>query len=139
MRSVRGLIPPHLRQRVDTLRVLNQMLADCLPVDCCHHCSVAGIHDGTLILVCESPAWRSRIHFYSERIIRHFKCLDNAAPTRIRMRVGRPEPPRREPRRRGAAGQPPAATARALAELAAETDDPALAASLRRLAGRGGG
>lgn len=137
MRSLRGVIPSHLRQRTDTLAVLDHLLAECLPADCLAHCRVAGIQDDTLVLIADSPAWRSRIHFSASRIIDHFNRLDKLTLSRLRVRVGRPEPPMRRSRGRPPGGEPPPATARALAELADEVDDPDLGASLRRLASRG--
>lgn len=137
MRSLGSLIPSHLRQRVATLRTLDELLADCLPTDCRSHCRAGGITDGSLVLVCDSPAWRSRIHFYSDHILKHFNRLDNISISRVKVRVGRPEAPQRPPPQRPAGGRPPAATARALDELADDTEDPALADTLRRLARHG--
>jgi len=138
MRNLRGVIPSHLRQRVDTLGVLDQWLSGCLPADCRPHCKVSGLDGDTLVLVTDSPAWRSRIHFLGENIIRHFNRLDKLSIERIRVRVARAQPAARPhapstPRRSGVCA-PPATAARALEELATEVDDEALAASLRRLA-----
>jgi hypothetical protein len=136
MRNLRGVIPSHLRQRADTLGVLDQWLTGCLPADCRPHCRVSGMDGDTLVLVADSPAWRSRIHFLGDSIIRHFQRLDKLAIERVRVRVGPAQPPARPRARRSGITEPPAAAARALEELATEVDDEVLAASLRRLARR---
>lgn len=137
MRSLRGVIPSHLRQRVATLAVLEQLLTECLPTDCRRHCRVAGVEGDTLILVADSPAWRSRIHFSARQIIGHFNQLDKFSLTRLRIRVGRPDPEAPPHRGRMPGDEPSAGVARAFEQLAAEVDDQRLAASLRRLAARG--
>jgi len=136
VRDLRGIIPGHLRKRVDTSRMLDGMLADCIPADCARHAAIAGIEAGTLVLISDSPAWRTRLHFYSDRIIAHFNRVDGIALTRVKVRVGHTAPPGPPRRRRGGPAGPPAETARALGQLAASIDDEDLAAALRRLAQR---
>lgn len=137
MRSLRGVIPSHLRQRIATLAVLEQLLTECLPADCRSHCRVAGIDGETLILIADSPAWRSRIHFSARQIIGHFNQLDKFSLTRLKIRVGRPEPEGPPRRRRTPGDEPSPAVARGFEQLADEVDDEHLAQSLRRLAARG--
>jgi len=137
MRNLRGVVPSHLRERSDTLAVLDRLLDECLPPDCRRHCRVGGIQDETLTLVVDSPAWRSRLHFLSSTIIGHFNRLDKLTLSRIRIHVARPAPltrprPVREPLK-----GPPAETARALRGLADDVDEPSLARALHRLAERG--
>ena len=138
MRDLCGVIPSHLRRRADALGELDHHLARCLPAECRPHCRVAGVEGNTLILITDSPVWRSRIHFLAPEIIRYFGEIDKRAIERLRVRVGVPEhaKPRRE-RRPPARVRPPAAAARALAGLADTVDDASLARSLRRLAARG--
>lgn len=134
MKSIRGTIPAHIRQQVTRLRVLEDALQDCLPAECCNHCRVAGIFGETLLLVADSPAWRSRLHFYSDRIISHFSDLGKSPVHRVRIRVTpaagvRTPAPRRDPPLR----LPPDA-ARGFASLARDTDDRDLRRALERLA-----
>lgn len=140
MRALHGAIPAHVLQRVGLLRALDAALRDCLPADCGAHCRATGLADGTLFLVADSPVWRTRLHFHSPKIIRHFNRLGKFPVSRVKIRVGHgPEPPApaREP---GPARTLPPSTARALRALADETGDPELQRALRRLArhGRGG-
>lgn len=136
MKRLSGAIPEHIAQRIAGLRALDAALRECLPADCAAHCRAAGISDGTLHLVTDSPAWRARLHFYSSRIINQISGLGKSPVSRVRIRVARPEaaspgPPGRE----GAAGIPDDA-ARGLAALARDTDDAELRAVLDRLASR---
>ncbi len=139
MKSIRGTIPAHIRQQVTHLRVLEDALRDCLPAECCSHCRVAGIFGETLLLVADSPAWRSRLHFYTDRIISHFNHLGKSPVHRVRIRVtagsGIQSPaPRRDPPLRL-----PAEAARGFASLARDTDDRDLRRALERLASRSAG
>jgi len=138
MKSIRGTIPAHIRQQVTHLRVLEDALRDCLPADCCSHCRVAGIFGETLLLVADSPAWRSRLHFYSDRIISHFSNLGKSPVHRVRIRVAagagiQPQPPapRCDPPLRL-----PAQAAQGFASLARATEDRDLRKALERIAQR---
>jgi hypothetical protein len=134
MKSIRGTIPAHIRQQVAQLRVLEDGLQDCLPAECCTHCRVAGIHGETLLLVADSSAWRSRLHFYTDRIISHFSHLGKPPVHRIRIRVAggkSVQPP--APRRDAPLRLPPEA-ARGFASLARDTEDRELRRALERLA-----
>lgn len=138
MKSIRGTIPAHIRQQVTQLRVLEDALRDCLPAECCNHCRVAGIFGETLLLVADSPAWRSRLHFYTDRIISHFSHLDKSPVHHVRIRVTagtgiQPPAPRRDPPLRL-----PAEAARGFASLARDTEDRDLRRALERLASRSG-
>lgn len=136
MKRLGGAIPEHIAQRAAALRALDAALRECLPPDCASHCRAAGITDGTLHLVADSPAWRARLHFHSPEIIRHISGLGKSPVSRISIRVGRPEAPgpaRKGPR--GERGIPPEA-ARGLASLAGETADPGLRDVLERLSRR---
>lgn len=140
MRPLNGAIPAHILQRVGLLRALDEALHDCLPGECSAHCRATGLVDGTLYLVADSPVWRARLHFYSNRIIRHFNRLGKFPVTRVKIRVGHalePPPVRHAP---GPERTLPAASARALRLLADTTEDAELQRALRRLArhGRGG-
>lgn len=139
MRALHGAIPAHILQRVGLLRALDEALRDCLPAECSAHCRATGLADGTLYLVADSPVWRARLHFYSNRIIRHFNRLGKFSLARVKIRVAHGlEPPRVE-REPGPARTLPAASARALRSLADEAGDPELARALRRLARHGRG
>ncbi|MDZ7786849.1 MAG: DUF721 domain-containing protein [Halofilum sp. (in: g-proteobacteria)] len=134
MKSIRGTIPAHIRQQVTQLRVLEDALRDCLPAECCNHCRVAGIFGETLLLVADSPAWRSRLHFYSDRIISHFSHLGKSPVHRVRIRVAagtgiQPPASRCDPPLRL-----PAEAAQGFASLARDTEDRDLRKALERLA-----
>ncbi|MDX1609498.1 MAG: DUF721 domain-containing protein [Halofilum sp. (in: g-proteobacteria)] len=138
MKPVRGALPPRIVQRIAALRELEEILRDCLPAECCAHCRVARLEAGTLHLVADSSPWRARLHFYSNRIIRHFNRLGKFPVTGIQVRVGRPAMPVGAPSGRPGPRPVPVPTARAFEQLASETDDPDLTRALRRLAGRRG-
>ncbi len=138
MKSIRGTIPAHIRQQVTQLRVLEDGLRDCLPAECCNHCRVAGIFGETLLLVADSPAWRSRLHFYTDRIICHFTHMAKFPVQHVKIRVTagtgvQPPQPRRDPPLRL-----PAEAARGFASLARDTDDRDLRRALERLAAHAG-
>jgi hypothetical protein len=137
MKQLPGAVPAHIQQRVLTLRALDQALQDCLPAECHAHCRAAGLSDGTLYLVTDSPAWHTRLRFHSDRIISHVSQLGKSHVRRLELRVSRSlEPP--APRvHAGPARQIPAGSARAFAALAEETSDADLRAVLERLARRG--
>lgn len=137
MKRLSGAIPEHIAQRIAGLKALDAALGECLPADCAAHCRAAGLADGTLHIVTDSPAWRSRLHFYSGRIINHIRRLGKSPVTRVQIRVARPEPPPRAQRGTGDGRPVPPEAARALASLARETADPELRAVLERLARRG--
>lgn len=134
MKSIRGSIPAHIVQRVSRLRVLEEALRDCVPAECCAHCRVAGTEGDALLLVADSPAWRSRLHFYSDRIISHFNGLGKSAVQRVRIRVAADSGIDAPRQRRDPPLRMPATTARGFAALAQETEDPALRSALQRLA-----
>lgn len=139
MKSIRGTIPAHIHQQITRLRVLEDALRDCLPAECCNHCRVAGIFGETLLLVTDSPVWRSRLRFYTDRIISHFRHVDKSRVQHVRIRVTagtaiQPPAPRRDPPLRL-----PADAARGFASLASDTEDHDLRRALERLASRAGG
>jgi len=134
MKRLSGTIPEHIAQRVAALRALDAALSECLPADCAAHCQAAGLSDGTLHLVADSPAWRARLHFFSSRIINQISRLGKFHVSRISIRVGRPQQRDAAPAgtRRGRSIPPEAA--RGLASLARETTEPELRSVLERLA-----
>lgn len=137
MKRLGGAIPDHITARIARLRPLDAALRECLPTDCAAHCRVAGINQGTLHVIADSPAWRARIRFHSAVIIKQVNRLSNSPVERVEVRVGRPEAPSRPPApKRRQPGVPPSA-ARGFASLAAETDDEDLRRVLQRLAQSG--
>ncbi|MEF8833918.1 MAG: DUF721 domain-containing protein [Halofilum sp. (in: g-proteobacteria)] len=134
MKSIRGTIPAHIRKQVTHLRVLEDALRDCLPAECCNHCRVAGIFGATLLLVADSPAWRSRLHFYSDRIIGHFKDMGKSPVHQVRIRVAPGVELQSPAPRRDAPLRLPPEAARGFASLARDTEDPELRRALERLA-----
>ena len=138
MRNLRGVIPTHLRRRASALGELDRHLGECLPPDCREHCRVAAVAGDTLILLADSPGWRSRVHFLAPEIIRHFRRVAKPEIAHLRVRVDRTTVPLQRPRIPVMRALPSAADARALGALADDVDEPELAAALRRLARRGG-
>lgn len=139
MKRLPGAFPAHIQQRVLTLRLLDQALRECLPAECHAHCRAAGLSDGTLYVATDSPAWRTRLRFYSSQIISHVSRLGKLPVTRLELRVSRAlEPPVRH-RQAGPPRTIPDSSARAFAALAQDTPDAGLRAVLERLARRGDG
>lgn len=132
-----GAVPAHIQQRVLTLRLLDQALRDCLPAECHAHCRAAGLSDGILYLATDSPAWRTRLRFHSDRIISHVRGLGKFPVTRLELRVSRSLEPPVARTHAGPARAIPASSARAFGALAQETSDSGLRAVLERLARRG--
>lgn len=137
MKPVRGALPPRILQQISILSRIEEILQECLPAACRPHCRASRLEDGTLYLVADSAAWRARLHFHSAGIIRHFKRLGKFPVEHVRVRVGRLTEIRHPERTRQAPSPIPATTARALALLADETDEPGLRSALKRLATRG--
>ena len=136
MKRLSGAIPEHIAQRVTALRALDAVLQDVLPPDCAAHCRCAGIAGDTLHLVADSPAWRARLHFYSDRIIKQISRLRKSPVTRISIRVGAPRAERKTGERPEPKRRIPVDAAAGLASLAAKTEDEALRAVLERLSTR---
>lgn len=137
MKRLRGAIPAHILQRVTTLRLLDDALRECIPRQCHGHYRAAGLSGGTLLLLADSPAWRTRLRFHSTQIINHVTELGKFPVTRVKIRVSSAL---EAPPRNAGGGQPrtiPAASARAFGSLARETEDDALRGALERLARHG--
>lgn len=137
MKRLPGAVPAHILQRVMTLRLLDEALRDCLPAECHGHCRAGGLSGGTLRLVADSPAWRTRLRFHSSRIISHISQLGNLPVKRVEIRVSRAMEPPRRTTHPGPPRSMPADSARAFGALAADTPDPELRQVLERLARRG--
>jgi len=134
MKRLDSSIPGHIAQRVAALHLVDDALRACLPAECCAHCHAAGLTDGVLHLVADSPAWRARLHFYSRRIISHFSRLGKPRVESIRIRVGYAARAGAPAREMGPPRSIPPDTARALRSLADEVTDEDLRAALERVA-----
>ncbi len=134
MKRLGGAIPEHLAARIARLRPLDAALRESLPTDCAAHCRAAGISQGTLRIIADSPAWRARIQFHSRSIVKQINRLSNSTVERVDVRVGRPEAPGRPPTPKRRRPGIPASAARGFASLAAQTDDDDLRRALERLA-----
>lgn len=139
MHDIRGAIPSHLRARLKRQRALDAVLAQCIPADWKLHCTAAVLQSGELVIVVDSPAWRSRIHLHSEQIINHFNRLDNLFVERVKVRCAPVRAPGRLEARRPARPNLPPEAARDLASLAGTIDDRELSGVLERLARHGTG
>ncbi len=115
------------------LRELTQQLHRSLPADMRPHCEVANLRGNTLVLIADSPAWASRLRYLSKGILRQVASNHKRPPQRLQVRIApiQPTAPRSQPARRLSPE-----SASALKQLAESTDDPLLAASLRKLASR---
>jgi hypothetical protein len=102
----------------------------CLPPPLDSHCLHATLHEGTLTLVTESPAWASRLRFFAPEIS-HALGGDYGRISACRVRV-RPQVVAAEHRE----GAPTLsqATVDHLLQAAAGAQDGAIAQALRRLA-----
>jgi hypothetical protein len=108
-----------------------------LPADLIDRCRQVSLDDGCLTLVTSSPVWSSRLRFLLPQIIEDLNA-DGLAIHRGDVRVvpvelsGAMTPERTTPALTPQASQ-------CLRQAAAAVSDPALAASLERLASRGSG
>ena len=106
-----------------------------LPENLASQCRVAGLADGRLKLVCDSPAWAARVRFQGARLVQQLTRNGSVTVRTVQVRVlptaeNRPEPLARRARMT-------AENARLLRQTAEAIADPNLARALARLAGRG--
>ena len=70
MKTLGSILDPGLLARSKNLDALSHLLMQLLPLECSGHFQVASIRQRSLILVCESPAWATRLRQLSPEIIR---------------------------------------------------------------------
>lgn len=88
----RGL--PRLLQQAQRLQELTQTLVEALPPSVGEHCRVGNVASDTLTLVTDSPAWSTRLRFYTPAILAHFRQRHGLDLRSVRVRVRPPETPR---------------------------------------------
>lgn len=125
-----------LFQNVQFLKKINTLISESASAKLAPHCFAAGIRDRQLIIVVDSPAWATRLHFEQNAIIQRVRQQPELGTlTGIQIKV-RPKDTR------------PVNVVRRTAPLSSETtaeikacadkiDDPKLAGALRRLAEHG--
>ena len=121
-----------LLQQSQRLLHLTRTLQEHLPEPLNRHCTVANIHNDSLVLLTDSPVWSSRLRFHAPALLRELERRHAVHLTSVRIRINppeqvRPAAPSRKP-------QMSATTADLLRQVASTLDDPALGAALRRLA-----
>ena len=68
MQSLGKFVPTNLINKAALLRLLNQLLLDCVPTELIGHVEVASLHHAELTLVTHSPAWASKLRYSAEDI-----------------------------------------------------------------------
>ena len=66
----------HLHQLVDhcsQLRRLTRLVREFLPAPLNQHCQVANIRDQQLILIADSSAWATMLHYQTNSLLQHLK------------------------------------------------------------------
>ena len=121
-----------LLQQSQRLLHLTRTLQEHLPEPLNRHCTVANIHNDSLVLLTDSPVWSSRLRFHGPALLRELERRHALHLTKVLIRINPPEPVRpvavsHKPRMS-------ASTAGLLRQVAGTLEDPALGAALRRLA-----
>lgn len=123
--TAKGLLA-RVREQQQLLARVRSMLPP--PLD--RHCHAAMINDGRLLLYTDSPAWSSRLRFFSRRLDARLR-QKNIAVDSIAVRVMlRPGSKRRESK---GSRRISSANAALLQTVADQISDPLLSAALRRL------
>ncbi len=126
--------PLSLTQRVRKLVLFERQVLACLPQELAVHCQVAGVRDGSLRLVTDSPSWAARLRFQEPLLIKALAGLGQRETRRIQVKVAPKEQPRSLPTH---TFKMTADNARLLEQTARAISDPNLAQALLRLAKRG--
>ena len=121
-----------LLQQSQRLLHLTRTVQEHLPEPLNRHCTVANIHNDSLVLLTDSPVWSSRLRFHAPALLRELKRRHAIQLTGVRIRVNPPEQVR--PAVTSSKAVMSIATAGLLRQVASTLDDPALGAALRRLA-----
>lgn len=130
-----------LQRHAQWLGTVQEGLTRRLPADMAARVRVANLSGGTLTVLVDTPAWGTRLRFLEPRILEWLKSEGAFAQiARIKVRVrGAPHAPEEPATRAPVVARRCPAAAAALTAVAAEEEDPRLAAGLRRLAARLGG
>lgn len=71
MKTISEQIKPEIIQKAKKLALITQFLHPALPAECLPHVRVAGIRQGTLVLVTDSPVWTTRLRQLSAQILQY--------------------------------------------------------------------
>jgi hypothetical protein len=124
-----------LLERAAELQRLTEAVRALLPMPLDEHCRAASLHGDALVLVCDSPAWATRLRYQAPSLLDELQRRCGLRARTLRVRVSPEEtPPIAPPRRRLRLS---AASAELLEQTAQATEDTALRAALLRLARRG--
>ncbi|MBI5461916.1 MAG: DUF721 domain-containing protein [Gammaproteobacteria bacterium] len=126
--------PAGLPVEARRLAGLERQVRACLPQELADHCHLAGIRDGCLRLVVDSPAWAARLRFQEPQLIRNWVRQGGGEIRRVQVRVAPQEQAPTPPARHLILT---AESARLLEQTARGIADPGLAQALRRLARHG--
>lgn len=121
-----------LLQQSQRLLHLTRTLQEHLPEPLNRHCTVANIHNDSLILLTDSPVWSSRLRFHAPALLRELERRHAVHLTKVQIRINPPEQVR--PAAVSHKPRMSAPTAALLRQVASSVDDPALGTALRRLA-----
>ncbi|NOY61798.1 MAG: DUF721 domain-containing protein [Gammaproteobacteria bacterium] len=123
-----------LIQRAQSLQQMTEALHLCLPTPAHAHCVAANYQKRTLILLCDTPAWTSKIRYHSPVILKHMRQqLRGLQSVRIKTRPRQTPLPVRQRLRRARCS---VATSRIISRGAQSIHDEALRTALLRLAER---
>lgn len=126
-----------LFRNVEFLQSINKIIKESASSKLATHCAAAGIRDRQLVILVDSPAWATRLHFEQNAIMQHVRQQPEMnSLTGIQIKV-RPKdaPPVNIVRKIEPLTPQASADLRACAD---KINDPALANALRRLAEHGG-
>jgi hypothetical protein len=135
--SAPGSILGALTEQARGLARLNRAVSAELDTELAPHCQVAGLHNGTLTIICNSAAWATRLRYHGPAL-RDRLAAAGVPISAIRVTVSPPHQPRAPLAPRARPPRPPLAAdaAQSLRAAAGAVDDDGLSAALRRLAGR---
>ncbi len=128
---------PRLLQQAQRLQEFTQTLAEILPPSVGEHCRVGSVASDTVILVTDSPAWSTRLRFYTPEILAHFRQRLGLELRSVRIRVHSPEAPREAPHPVSRRLILSPHSAEIIKQTALGISDPDLRQALLRLAHRG--
>ena len=122
-----------LFRNVEFLQSINNLIGAAVSPKLAAHCWAAGLRDRQLIVVVDSPAWATRLHFEQNQLIQLLRQQPELQSlTGLQIKVRPKETTQPNPVRRVA---PLSAQSTADINACADTiNDPALAKALRRLA-----
>jgi hypothetical protein len=86
MQNLFNLIRPEILDQAKQLDQLTHVVKSALPRNFWPHIAVAGINNQELILICQSPAWATRLRLHTRDILHMLQQHTACAATSIRIR-----------------------------------------------------